>query len=67
MSQAFEQSQEEEEYTVEQIIDKRNLNGQIEYRVKWQGYDEIAATWEPLDNLRTVMSLVMDYENKLKE
>ncbi|KRT78627.1 hypothetical protein AMK59_7866, partial [Oryctes borbonicus] len=45
-------SGEPEEYTVEKIIDKRyDAKGNIEYLLKWIGYDDKDNTWEPVDNL----------------
>lgn len=41
-----------EEYEVEAIVDKRiGSNGQVEYLVKWQGYDASDNTWEKVTNL----------------
>ena len=41
---------EEEEYTVEAVLAKRVVKGKPQYKVKWKGYDETEATWEPVDN-----------------
>ncbi|UJR32070.1 hypothetical protein I4U23_019538 [Adineta vaga] len=39
-------------YVVERILNKRILeNGEIEYFLKWFGYDEDDATWEPEENV----------------
>ncbi|CAF1297924.1 unnamed protein product [Adineta ricciae] len=39
-------------YVVEKILNKRVLeNGEIEYFLKWFGYDEDDATWEPEENV----------------
>ena len=43
---------DEDIYVVERILDKRVLeNGEIEYLLKWFGYDEDEATWEPEENV----------------
>ncbi|CAF3716129.1 unnamed protein product [Rotaria sp. Silwood1] len=39
-------------YVVEKILDKKILdNGQIIYLLKWFGYNEEDATWEPEENI----------------
>jgi len=38
-------------FTVEKILDKRREGRRIFYYVKWEGYGEDQATWEPLSNL----------------
>jgi hypothetical protein len=57
------QSHSEEEYIVEKIIDKRFKNGRVEYLVKWQGYNIKDSTWEPMENLKSVLIMVQEYEN----
>uniref|UniRef100_A0A5S6QKA1 Chromo domain-containing protein n=1 Tax=Trichuris muris TaxID=70415 RepID=A0A5S6QKA1_TRIMR len=39
------------EYTVERIVDRRVVNGRLEYLLKWDGYDDAENTWEPVENL----------------
>ena len=41
-----------DEYEVEKILDSRVHRGWVQYLVKWLGYDESEATWEPLRNVR---------------
>jgi len=43
--------EEEEEYSVEKILDKRTKSGKVEYLIKWEGYPDSENTWEPQDNL----------------
>ena len=51
-------------YEVEKIIGKRNVNGKIEYKVKWLGYKMTECTWEPEENLVNVRDLIEKFENK---
>ena len=41
----------EDEFEVERIINKRIRKGQVEYLIKWLGYDISETTWEPTKNL----------------
>jgi len=41
----------EKEYKVEQILDKRTHYGKIQYLIKWKGYPLSEASWEPEENL----------------
>ena len=41
----------EKTYVVEKLIDRRILEGRVEYLVKWQKYPESMATWEPREVL----------------
>jgi len=42
---------DEEEFEVENILDKRKRQGGTEYLIKWLGYDDTHNTWEPEENL----------------
>ncbi|KAL3112319.1 hypothetical protein niasHT_012424 [Heterodera trifolii] len=49
-------------FDVEQIKSKRNINGRVEYLIKWTGYeDEQNDTWGPLENLYCP-ELLMEFE-----
>ncbi|CAF1268355.1 unnamed protein product [Rotaria sordida] len=53
-------------YVVEKILDKRILdNDQIEYLLKWFGYNEEDATWEPEENI-FCKDLIDQYEYNRK-
>ena len=51
-------------YYVEKILDRRKVNDRFEYKIKWEGYPMNQSTWEPLENLRTAMELVEEYDNE---
>eukprot|EP00285_Hemiselmis_virescens_P009162 CAMPEP_0173401536 /NCGR_PEP_ID=MMETSP1356-20130122/51187_1 /TAXON_ID=77927 ORGANISM="Hemiselmis virescens, Strain PCC157" /NCGR_SAMPLE_ID=MMETSP1356 /ASSEMBLY_ACC=CAM_ASM_000847 /LENGTH=261 /DNA_ID=CAMNT_0014361689 /DNA_START=39 /DNA_END=822 /DNA_ORIENTATION=+ len=56
---------ESDVFLVDRIVDRRELNGQVLYLVKWKGYGMDQSTWEPIKNLNKVMDLVEEYEDKL--
>jgi hypothetical protein len=51
-----------DEYEVECILDKRTRRGRTEYLVKWVGYPDYDATWEPLANLGNATDSVEEFE-----
>ena len=54
----------DEEYEVEKVLDKRvQIGNQVEYLVKWKGYDDPDDnTWEPADNLREARAVIDKFE-----
>lgn len=54
---------EEEEFTVERILDKRIRNSKVEYLIKWEGYPDTENTWEPQENL-DCPDIISAYEEK---
>ena len=57
------------EYVVERIMEKRIIvrsgTRSVEYLVKWEGYPEYDATWEPVAHLHNVLDLVQAFEQTL--
>ena len=48
----YDQGEVEEEYSVEKIVDKSfDAYGNINYLIKWKGFDHKDNTWEPIENL----------------
>ena len=53
-------------YTVERILKRQKKGKKLFYLVKWEGYPDTQATWEPIKNLRNVRKMVRDFENELQ-
>ena len=48
----YDQDEDGEEYSVEKIIEKRfDAYGNVNYLVKWKGFDDKDNTWESIENL----------------
>ena len=48
-----------QEYEVEKIMDVRERNYNIEYRIKWLGYDE--TTWKLAENVSNALDLLLEF------
>jgi hypothetical protein len=53
----------QEEYEVEKILDKRIIHKKPQYLVKWFGYPLYDSTWEPIENLKNCKEKVKEYES----
>ena len=58
---------ESEEYEVEEILKMRVVNDNVQYLIKWKGFeDEDDLTWEPVENLRCP-DILADFDEKMDE
>ena len=61
-------SKEEEECEIEEILDKKVVNGKEKYKVKWKGFSVEDATWEPIEHFRgDYATLIEEYEKSPKK
>lgn len=60
------EEEEQEEYTVEAVLGKRVRKGKPQYRVKWTGYPESEATWEPVENCQGCEGMISAFEESNK-
>lgn len=58
--------EEEDEYEVEEIVEKRTKRGKVEYFIKWKGWSHDDNTWEPKANL-DCKKIIEDFEKKHNE
>lgn len=54
-------------YVVEKIIKKKMIGKKPFYLVKWENFSEKDNTWEPEENLESVMHLVEEFEEEFLE
>ncbi|KAG8194776.1 hypothetical protein JTE90_017218 [Oedothorax gibbosus] len=50
-------------YQVEKVLDKRIVDGRVEYYLKWKGYPDSQNGWEPEDNIYS-KDLIYEFERK---
>jgi transposase InsO family protein len=55
---------DEEEWEVEEIVDKVKSGKQIWYGVKWKGYDDTYNSWQSEANLRNAGDVIANYERE---
>ena len=52
----------QEEYEVETILDKRMLHNKAQYLIKWEGYLLHDTTWEPVHHLTNAQQKIKEFE-----
>ena len=57
----------EDEYYVEKVLDKKVIDGEINYLVKWEGWSLESSTWEPVNNLKNIPNLIEAFEKEKKD
>lgn len=60
------QANEDTLYEVEEIRSKKIQDGKIFYEIKWVGFDECENTYEPEENLVSIIHLIEKFEIKQK-
>ena len=56
--------QPEPEYEVEYILDSRGAGKEEEFLVKWRGFPESSATWEPLSHLENSKDILKAFRSQ---
>lgn len=64
MSDSESKQLSENEYYVEKVIDKKVVDGEVRYLIKWEGWPEDESTWEPVENLDHIQNLIADFERE---
>lgn len=52
----------EEVWEVEKILGKRTKKGQLQYWLRWKGYDESWDTWTPASDFQNMDDLIQEFE-----
>jgi len=59
--------EEEEEFEVEKILNKRIVRGKEKFLVRWKGYTAEEDTWESRKNLKNTKELVEEFKREYRE
>ena len=60
-------SNDEREYLVEEILDKKIIDGVCKYKIKWKNYPLEDCTWEPIEHLANSQNLLWDFEESISQ
>ena len=56
--------EEEEEWEVERILNKRRVRGKDKYLVRWKGFTAESDTWEGRENLKNAKEVIEEFEKE---
>ena len=62
--QPLEDEEEQQEFEVEEVLDKRQEKGELYYLVRWKNFDSSANSWEPINNLIHCREMIKEFEQK---
>ena len=65
-SEQGENSEEEEIFTIEKLLDKRYPGPKIQYLVKWKDYGDEHNSWEPRSNLHPKVIAAFEEQQRIK-
>ncbi|CAI2360296.1 unnamed protein product [Moneuplotes crassus] len=54
-------------YEVEKILKCSEINGELKYLVKWEGYSMSECTWEPISSFENNMDLIDEFNKSLNK
>jgi len=57
----------QEEFEVEEILNKRMIREKKKFLVRWKGYMAEENTWENRENLENIKELVKEFKRKYRE
>ena len=61
-----EESGDQQDFEVEEIIDHREIDNNVEYYVHWLGYPDSENTWEKQESLNNCQFLIAKYWENIK-
>lgn len=56
-----------DEYYVEKVLDKKIIDDEQRYLIKWEGWPMESSTWEPIENLGNIKNLIDEFEKTRKD